>query len=84
MAAGKLDIRHLDFYTNGNEFTGNRGGLRFKIQPADGVFRVWTWTKDVCFELAQPEDPAEFPLTSEGLEQVEAHIMEKYAAASGT
>ena len=80
MKAMTLDIREPWFYQSGNVFLGSDRRLRFKIQPEVDTLLVYTWFNGLCFEKGDAGDPAVFPLSAQGLEQIRAYLMEQSAA----
>lgn len=75
-----FELRHISFFQYGNEFTGSRGTLRYRILPEEEVLHAWTWYTDVCFEKAGAGDAVDFPLTEEGLEALKAYLVQRYEA----
>lgn len=75
-----LDIEKFWFYKSGNPFTGSAGKLRFKIQPKDDSLLLYTWSSDLCFELAEHGEPVAYSLSEEGLEQVRTALTEQAKA----
>ncbi len=69
-----LDLRHIGFYQYGNVFTGSLGKYRFRVAPEGEMLHVFVWTGEKCFELSDAGQPADFPLSEEGLEQVRAYL----------
>jgi len=66
-----LEISRVGYYRSGNPFTGSHGSLRYRIEPEEDTLHVYTWTQDLCFDLA------DFPLSEEGLEQIRQFIDDK-------
>ncbi len=72
-----FQLRPIEFFTNGNAFSGSAGTLRYRIAPQDGQLSVEIWRQDICYELAQMQTSAAFPLTEEGLQQIQAWLKEQ-------
>ena len=71
------DIRKIDYYLAGNDFSGSEGDFNFKIIPIEKL-KVYIWHGKYCFQKSKPEVSAEFELTEEGLENVKKFLTEKY------
>lgn len=65
-----LEISRVGYYRSGNPFTGSHGPLRYRIEPEEDTLHVYTWTQDLCFDLADHGEAQDFPLSEEGLEQI--------------
>lgn len=53
------------------------GPLRYRIEPEEDTLHVYTWTQDLCFDLADHGEAQDFPLSEEGLEQIRQFIDDK-------
>ena len=58
----------------GNVWTGSRGNVRWRIQPADGVMHAEVWRGPMCRECSTVEAQQDFPLSAEGLETLRAWL----------
>lgn len=83
-----MDMQKLSFFTEGNVFTGSRTKdwsartmLRYLVRPdkENEKLLAWCWKEDVCFELAQERQNAEFPLSEEGVQAVQDWLARQYA-----
>ena len=72
-----LEISRVGYYRSGNPFTGSHGSLRYRIEPEEDTLHVYTWTQDLCFDLADHGEAQDFPLSEEGLEQIQQFIDDK-------
>lgn len=82
-----MDLQKLTFFTEGNTFTGSRtkdwdtrAMLRYLVRPdrENDKLLAYSWTEDVCFECAGEKQEGEFPLSDEGLDQIQAWLQEQY------
>lgn len=89
MEKEELDLQKLNFFTEGNTFTGGRTKdwakktmLRYLVRPdrENEKLQAFSWTKDLCFDRAGEKQEAEFPLTEEGLEQIRNWLTDQYRA----
>lgn len=87
MGNESMDLQKLTFFTEGNTFTGSRtkdwntrAMLRYLVRPdqENDKLLAYSWTEDVCFELADKKQEGEFPLSDEGLYQIQAWLHEQY------
>ncbi len=83
----QMDLQKLNYFTEGNTFTGSRTKdwargviLRYLVRPDldEGKLLAYSWDKDVCFEKAEEKQEAEFPLDEQGLEGVRSWLLERY------
>ena len=80
----ELDLQKLTFFTEGNTFTGERTGeqgaiLRYLVKPdrkTDTLAAV-VWHSDVCFEQAEEKVEQSFPMSEEGLEEIQRWLQEQ-------
>ncbi len=82
-----MDLQKLTFFTEGNTFTGSKTKdwdtgllMRYLVRPdqENGMLQAFTWTTDVCYEKAESTHKGEFPLSDEGLEQVQQWLKQEY------
>ncbi len=82
-----IDMQKLNFFTEGNTFTGSRTKdkaagtlLRYLVRPdlENGRLLAYAWTCDLCFERAPEKQEAEFPLNEEGIETIQNWLHEQY------
>lgn len=87
MEEGRLDLQKLSFFTEGNTFTGGKTKdwekkivLRYLVRPdlEERKLLAYSWTEDLCFDRAREKQEAEFPLTEQGIEQIQAWLQERY------
>lgn len=85
----RLDLQKLAYFTEGNLFTGSRKKevetgkiLRYLVRPnpEEQMLEAFLWGADVCFEKAEEKKEAKFPLTEEGLSQVQDWLYQAYEA----
>ena len=77
MAFQEYPLPQFDYFQFGNCHTGSQGPVRWRIEPqgkADPpVIHVWRWENGLCFEKRETPCPeADFPLSPEGLEALQA------------
>ena len=76
-------------FENANIFTGSFGKLRFKITPdvtmmpgnkevnhAESSMKAEVWHGLFCYEKSDIEAEQEFPLTTEGMEEMRQWLLE--------
>ncbi len=89
MEAETMDLQKLTFFTEGNTFTGSRTKdpktgalLRYLVYPdrENEKLIAYGWTTDVCFEKAKERQEASFPLSEQGLSEIQAWLQEQYRA----
>ncbi len=89
MDAKRPELQKLSFFTEGNFYTGSKTKdagagtvLRYLVRPdaENGELDVFSWERDVCFDLATEKREKRFPMTQEGLEQAHAWLSEQYEA----
>ena len=77
-----FDIPKVFYFKAGNIHTGSREGLRYRVEPADGILHVEVWRQDLCYEVMQErggtEGSAEFPVSEEGFDQMLAYLQSEY------
>lgn len=80
----ELDLQKLTFFTEGNTFTGERTGeqgaiLRYLVKPNREAndLAAFVWHSDVCFEQAGEKEERSFPLSEEGLEEIQRWLQEQ-------
>lgn len=82
-----MDLQKLNFFTEGNTFTGSRTKdwrkgilLRYLVRPdlENGKLEAFAWTEDVCFERAAKKNEASASLTERGLEQIREWLLDEY------
>ena len=82
----KLLIPSLSHWQNKNIWSGSLGAGNYYITPqaeVDGVpteLRVQVWGGKLCYELAAPEIEQVFPVSHDGLAQLEAWLEGELAA----
>ncbi len=69
-------LPQFDYFQFGNVHCGSLGALRWRIEPRPKedppVLHAWKWKNGLCFEKREEDCPeADFPLSPEGLEQLE-------------
>ena len=83
----EMDLQKLVFFTQGNTFTGSRTKdaasgllLRYRVAPdnGEGELVAHCWQQDICFELAKDAAEVRFPMTEEGLDQVQQWLSQQY------
>ncbi|MBQ8927064.1 MAG: hypothetical protein IJ055_02170 [Oscillospiraceae bacterium] len=79
-----FDIPRIYYFESGNIFTGSRRDLNFRIVPDKEQMHVSTWHGMLCSELADMEDSADFPLSTDGHEQMLAWLEEVDRSSAGT
>lgn len=75
----QFDLPEVFYFESKNCYTGSKGKLRFRIDVKDGQLICAVWRKDICFELAEIEDTAEFPLSAEGYDGMIAYLDRAFA-----
>ncbi len=72
----------LSHWENGNAFSGSLGRASWHARPEEGEngaeelqAEIWTWPP--CYEQAEMERTARFPLTREGLDAMGAWLEEE-------
>lgn len=89
MEAETMDLQKLTFFTEGNTFTGSRTKdpktgalLRYLVYPdrENAKLIAYAWRTDVCFERAKERQEASFPLSEQGLSEIQAWLQEQYRA----
>jgi len=79
-----FDMQKLVYFTEGNRFAGSHSKegkiIRYRVEPdqENGQLAAWCWREDKCFERAQNKTEGRFPLSQEGLEQVQAWLGENW------
>lgn len=79
-----FDMQKLVYFTEGNRFAGSysRDGkvIRYRVEPdkENAQLAAWCWREDVCFEKAREKVDGRFPLSQEGLDQVQAWLGENW------
>ena len=80
----ELDLQKLTFFTEGNTFTGERSQetgevLRYLVKPnrEEEKLVAYSWHSDVCFEKAEEKTQQDFPLSEEGLEEIQRWLQAK-------
>lgn len=89
METEALDLQQLNFFTEGNTFTGGRTKdpeigtlLRYLVKPdrEKGELTAYAWNADLCFERAENKTEKSFPMTEEGLQEIQNWLQEQYRA----
>ncbi len=84
-----LDLQKITFFTEGNTFTGGCTKnpvtgtvLRYLVRPdkENGSLTAYAWQSDLCFERAESKTEKSFPMTEEGLEEIQNWLQEQYRA----
>lgn len=75
----QFDLPEVFYFESKNCYTGSKGKLRFRIDGKDGQLICAVWRKDICFELAEIENTAEFPLSKEGYDEMIAYLDRAFA-----
>ncbi len=82
-----MDLQKLTFFTEGNTFTGSKTKdwdtgllMRYLIRPdkENDTLQAFIWTADVCFEKAKSTHNDEFPLSDEGLDQIQKWLQQEF------
>lgn len=73
---GMLEISRVGYYRSGNRLPFTRFPA-LRIEPEEDTLHVYTWTQDLCFDLADHGEAQDFPLSEEGLEQIRQFIDDK-------
>ena len=80
----ELDLQKLQFFTEGNTFTGEcseeqSGILRYLVKPdgAENQLIASAWHSDVCFEKAEEKVQQAFPMSEEGLDEIRSWLQEQ-------
>lgn len=80
----ELDLQKLTFFTEGNTFTGERteengAFLRYLVKPdrETAALAAFLWHSDVCFEQAEEKVERSFPMSEEGLEEIQRWLQEQ-------
>lgn len=68
----------LDYFSNGNRYTGSAEHLRYLVTPQDDQLEASVWCEDVCLSLAEIRATKSFPQSQEGLDQVRSWLTEQY------
>ena len=61
-----------------NNWSGSCGALRFFVTTSEESMLAEVWNEDVCRELAQIRDSAQFEVSQEGLDAMRAWLEEQY------
>jgi len=80
----ELFLPTLAHWTYGNNWNGSAGKVRFFVTTSAETMLAEVWDEDVCRELAQIKESAEFPVTEEGIEEMRRWIVEQIMALGGT
>jgi len=75
----QFDLSVVFYFESKNCYTGSKGKLRFRIDVKDGQILCAIWREDICFELAEIEKTAAFPLDAAGYDQMIAFLDQAYA-----
>ena len=65
-----FDIPRIYYFEAKNYFTGSRKELNFRIDSDGETMKVITWHGFISSEKCTPEESAEFPVTSDGHQQL--------------
>lgn len=68
----------LDYFSNGNSYTGSAEHLRYLVSPKNDQLEVSVWCEDVCLSLAKIRATESFAQTEEGLEQMRNWLTNQY------
>ena len=83
----RIFIPTLSHWQLGNRWSGSLGRASYYVTPrqrqegeqtVDELY-VEAWTGPICYEQAQAERTASFPVTEEGLEQLRAWLEDNLA-----
>lgn len=87
----RMNMQILTFFTEGNTFTGGRTKnfktkllMRYLVRPdkENDRLQAFTWYEDVCFECSGEKKSADFPMTDEGIDEIQLWLQERYAELS--
>ena len=82
--ASELYLPTLSHWEHGNPWTGSWGPkARLYIVPQAGQINVQMWEGPLCRTLAQLEEPVQFPISEEGIEQVRTWLLAQCARING-
>lgn len=80
----ELDLQKLQFFTEGNTFTGERSQengaiLRYLVKPnrEEKELVAYAWHSDVCFEKVEEKVQQSFPMSEDGLEETRRWLQEQ-------
>lgn len=81
MAVNDYQLPQFDYFQFGNCHTGSFGEIRWRVQPQakedPPVMQAWRWKNGLCFEKREEDcQEAAFPLTPEGLEELQKWLQE--------
>ena len=82
--AQELFLPSLAHWTYGNNWSGSGGKVRFFVTTSTESMLAEVWDRDICHELAEIKESAEFPVTQEGLEEMRAWLMAQITVLGGT
>ena len=63
-------IPTLSHWEYGNEWSGERGRVRFLITPADGQMKAEVWMGPMARAFVEPEVVESFPVSQEGIDEM--------------
>ncbi len=73
----KLFLPTLPHWNYGNNWSGSLGKLRFFMTTEQSSVLVEVWDQDVCRELAQIRNSAQFELSQKGLDEIRVWLEEQ-------
>ena len=79
----ELFLPTLPHWTFGNDWSGSCGALRFFITTSEQTMLAEVWDEDVCRELAQVRDSAQFEVSQQGLEEMRAWLEDQAGTLGG-
>ena len=74
----ELFLPTLAHWKFGNNWSGSCGKLRFFVTTSEDSMLVEVWDEDVCRELAQIKESAQFEVSQQGLDAMQAWLEEEY------
>ena len=80
----ELYLPTLAHWTFGNNWSGSGGRVRFFVTTSKETMLAEVWDEDICHELAQVKESAEFPVTEDGVEEMRAWLTAQITALGGT
>lgn len=77
-----FDIPKVFYFQVGNIHTGSKGPLRYRVEPADGLLKVDTWSEDLCYEIIREREKIlaheEFPVSEPGFDEMIDFLQVQY------
>lgn len=72
-----FEIPKFYYFESGNDYSGSRGDMSYKIQNGD-MMKCLTWHGKLCSMKADIEHEAEFEKTQEGFEAMIKWLEDRY------